>query len=230
MTVSPDDGTTPAPRSVGSIPAMNAAYDTGLVFDGHINIPVIDWRPYLEDDLNMHNSRQSFVSRQRIIDHNGNADNQVIWFTDARPSLSATTNATFTAMAFAVIDQWMANIKAHPTLGVAGNKPAEAVDACYATDGSLIASGPGVWAGTLDNDPAGSCTQHFPIYSTSRVAAGAPFEGNVFKCQLQPVATAIANGVYGPWTPSAAEQARLEAIFPTGVCDYSQPDAGRPAG
>jgi hypothetical protein len=28
--------------------------------------------------------------------------------------------------------------------------------------------------------------------------------------------------------PSVAEQARLEQIFPDGVCDWSQPDVGRP--
>ena len=39
---------------------------------------------------------------------------------------------------------------------------------------------------------------------------------------------AIANGVYGSWTPSAAEVTRLQEIFPSGVCDYSQPDVGRP--
>ncbi len=230
MTASPDGGVTPAPRTTGDVSAMNAAYASGLVFEGGIDIPVIDWRPYLEDELNMHNSRQSFASRQRLIDTRGDADNQVIWFTDARPSLSPTAVPTFTAMAFAVIDQWMANIEAHPELGVAGNKPAQAADACFATDGSLIASGPGVWAGVLDDGPDGACTQRFPIYSTSRVVAGAPFEGDVFKCQLQPVATAIADGLYGSWVPSADEQARLEAVFPTGVCDYSEPDAGRPLG
>jgi hypothetical protein len=29
--------------------------------------------------------------------------------------------------------------------------------------------------------------------------------------------------------PSGAERARLQAIFPDGVCDWSQPDQGRPA-
>jgi Tannase-like family of unknown function (DUF6351) len=34
--------------------------------------------------------------------------------------------------------------------------------------------------------------------------------------------------VYGSWTPTEAQVERLKEIFPTGVCDYSQPDAGRP--
>ncbi len=58
--------------------------------------------------------------------------------------------------------------------------------------------------------------------------AGGPYRGGVFKCALQPVADAIAAGLYGSWTPTADEQARLEQIFPTGVCDFTQPDQGRP--
>jgi hypothetical protein len=43
-----------------------------------------------------------------------------------------------------------------------------------------------------------------------------------------PVDDAIARGVYGAWTPSDAERARLEEIFPDGVCDWSRGDVGRP--
>ncbi len=38
----------------------------------------------------MHNSHQSFAERQRMLDRDGDASNQVIWFTDARPAGSAT--------------------------------------------------------------------------------------------------------------------------------------------
>ena len=74
----------------------------------------------------------------------------------------------------------------------------------------------------------GVCTQAFPIYSTSRVAAGGPIEGGVFKCALQPVERALAHGLYGAWQPSEPELARLHAIFPQGVCDYSKPDLALP--
>ena len=71
----------------------------------------------------------------------------------------------------------MANIAAHPHRGVARNKPDRAVDSCFATDGSLIASGRRVWDGILDDRDPGACTQHFPIYSSSRRVAGGPYEG-----------------------------------------------------
>jgi hypothetical protein len=224
MTSSPDGGATPAPRTVGDPRAISAAYSSGMVFDGDIDIPIIDWRHYLEDELDMHHSHQSFAARQRIIDARGDASNQVIWFTDARPTVAFDQ----TPMAFAVIDQWMENIAANPSRSVADNRPAEAVDSCFDTAGNMIAAGPDVWAGVLDGRPAGACTQRFPIYSSSRRQAGGPFRGGVFKCQLQPVSRAIARGVYGAWVPSAAERARLEVVFPEGVCDWNLPDAGRP--
>jgi Tannase-like family of unknown function (DUF6351) len=224
MNLSPDGGITPAPRREGDLGAMNAAYNQGLYFNGDIDIPLIDWRHYLEEELDMHNSHQSFASRQRMLDFDGDASNQVIWFTDARPARQVDA----TPEALAVIDEWMANIRAHPELGVAGNKPELATDRCFTTEGAEIARGPDVWDGILDGGPAGACTQQFPLHSTSRIVAGGPLRGGVYKCALQPVEAAIANGLYGSWTPSAAEVTRLNEIFPTGVCDYSQGDVGRP--
>jgi hypothetical protein len=222
MNLSPDGGITPAPRYEGSIEAMNAAYESGMVFDGDIDIPIIDGRLYLEDQLDMHNTHQSFASRQRMIEGRGNADNQVIWFADVPPAVD------LTGAAFQVIDEWMENIKANPDKSVAENKPADAVDRCFDNLGGEIARDGDVWNGILNDEPDGACTQEFQIYSTSRIVAGGPLKGGIFKCQLQSVGKAIAKGVYGSWEPDKDERARLREIFPTGVCDYSLPDAGRP--
>jgi hypothetical protein len=164
----------------------------------------------------MHNAHQSFASRQRMLDEDGRAGNQVIWFTDARPAAAFDQ----TPEALAVIDQWMANIQGRPARGVVRNKPALAVDRCFDPAGNQIAAGPDVWAGILDNRPAGPCTQRFPLYGTSRTVAGGPIEGGVFACRRQSVAAAIARGVYGSWRPGEAERTRLEQIHPTGVCRY----------
>jgi hypothetical protein len=216
MRLSPDGGATPAPRTTGDRQAMRAAERSGLVFRGDIDLPIIDWRHYLEDELDMHNSHQSFAARQRMLNHDRRAGNQVIWFTDARPARASDQ----TPQALAVIDQWMANIQATPWRGVTGNKPALAVDRCFDTLGNEIASGPGVWDGILDRKPAGACTARFPLYGTSRTVAGGPIEGGVFACERQSVDAAIARGLYGSWRPDATQRARLKQIFPTGVCDY----------
>ena len=211
-------------RTEGDVEAMRAAYRSGLVFDGKIDIPIIDWRHYLEAELDMHNARQSFASRQRMQDARGTAANQVVWFTDARPARAFDQ----TPMALAVMDEWLTNLRDRPWRGVVGNKPAAAVDSCFATDGSLLYSGRDAWRGILDRGPVGACTQQFPINETSRTVAGGPFDEQHYKCALQPVSTAIDRGLYGTWRPSQAEKSRLDQIFPTGVCDYRRPDVGRP--
>jgi Tannase-like family of unknown function (DUF6351) len=225
MNLSPDGGATPAPRREGDIGAMHAAYEHGLYFDGDIDIPLIDLRDYLEEELDMHNSHQSFASRQRMLDNDGDASNQSIWFVDARPS-----GAQFdpTPDAFAVIDEWMANIRRHPNHSVDENKPTPATDRCFTAQGEEIARGDDAWAGIVDDDPAGPCTQQFPLHSTSRIVAGGPLRGGVYKCALQSVDEAVDRGLYGSWDPTDAQLERLQDIFPTGVCDYSRPDAGRP--
>ena len=127
-----------------------------------------------------------------------------------------------------VLHEWVTNIKTNPDAGVAANRPASAQDACFATDGSLIAQGADVWNGVLDDASAGACTQSFPLYSTSRIVAGGPIEGSVFKCSLKPLDVALSDGTYGNWVPDAAQIGRLQAVFPDGVCDYNAPDQGRP--
>jgi len=224
VNLSPDGGVTPALRRSGSIDAIHAAYESGMHFDGDIDIPVIDWRHYLEEQLDMHHSHQSFATRRRLQLARGDADNQVIWFTDARPAVAFDQ----TPEAFEVIDEWMANLRANPGLGVAGNRPPRAVDRCFMTNGQEIAAGDDVWNGILDAEPAGACTQVFPIHRSSRIVAGGPIEGGIFKCALQSVDAAIADGVYDAWVPSSAERDRLVDIFPDGVCDWSQGDVGRP--
>ncbi len=225
MRLSPDAGATPAPRREGDVEAMRNAYRSGIVFDGDVDIPLIDWRHYLEEQLDMHNSHQSFASRQRMLDRDGDASNQLIWFTDARPSRQFDQ----TGEALEVLDDWIGNIQRRPWRGVARNKPALATDRCFTTQGEEIARGADVWDGILDGEAAGPCTRAFPLHSTSRIVAGGPLRGGVFKCALQPVRRAVERGLYGSWSPSEQEIARLETIFPTGVCDYSQPDVGRPS-
>ncbi|MGO1749296.1 MAG: DUF6351 family protein [Marinobacter sp.] len=234
MNLSPD-GIQPAPRTEGDLKAIQAAYESGMVFDGQLNMPVIDWRHYLEEVLDMHNSHQSFSVRQRIINKMGNADNQVIWFTDTRPTgISGSdepeplekSNPTWAALD--VLHEWLMNIRANPDQSIADNKPSSAVDTCYATYGAVIAAGDDVWNGILDDQPDGACTEKFETYTTSRMVAGGPIEGSVFKCSLKPVARALEDGTYASVSFTADDEARLDEIFPNGVCDYNRPDQGRP--
>lgn len=223
MNLSPG-GTTPAPRTEGDVEAIRGAFENGHVFRGDIDIPVIDWRHYLEHELDMHNSHQSFAARQRMRNAKGESDNQLIWFTDARPARAWDQ----TTLGLDVLHEWITNIQANPDVGVAGNKPAAAVDSCFATDGTLIHAGEDAWDGVLDDEPAGPCTKRFELHGTSRTVAGAPITGEVFKCRTMPVRRAVGQGLYGDWQPTKAQVERLEEVFPEGVCDYSKPGIGEP--
>jgi hypothetical protein len=215
----------PAPRTRGDFAAQRRAYTSGHVFDGRVDVPAIDHRQYLERELDMHNSHQSFAMRQRVLQRMGHGDNPVVWFTDTMPGQP---HASQSLEALQVMDEWMANIRANPAAGIIANRPERAVDSCFDLQGQRIAAGSGVWDGILDSKPAGVCTQRFPLYRSSRIVAGAPIEGGWYRCALKPVRRALRDGTYGPWTPNADEVAQLERIFPEGVCDYTKPDRARP--
>ena len=225
------DSENPAPRHTGNLEAISALYETGMIFRGQIGIPVLDIRDWLEPVLDMHNSHQSFAARQRILNDMNNADHQLIWFAgigDEPPFQFDQFNLTLTALQ--VMDQWMLNILDNPEAGIVANRPDDAVDACFKFDGSVIAAGDDVWSGILDDAEAGPCTQAFPTFTTSRIEAGGPITGDVFKCQLKPLDVALFDGTYGDMSFSTEEADRLRRVFPDGVCDYSLPDAGRPDG
>lgn len=206
----------PAPRSQADPGAVRAAYGTGQVFTGDIGIPIIDLRPYLDAQLDIHDSVQSFVARQRIVDARGRADNHVIWLIDARPFPAIDE----VGQALRVMDTWLAGVRAGR--GVAAARPAAAVDRCSDVQGRRLAAGPHVWDGILDDRTPGACARRFAVHSTPRLAAGQPYGAGIVKCRVQPVRRAIAHGVYAPWRPSGEQRKQLQRIFPSGVCDYGR--------
>ncbi|HEY9101934.1 DUF6351 family protein [Chitinimonas sp.] len=212
-------GEQPAPRYQGDLQAMAAAYRSGMVFLGKLDMPVIDLRHYLDPELDMHHAAATFSTRARIAAAGGEIRNQAIWMS-RKPDDP-------TPIAFAAMDRWLANLHAHPERGVSGNRPTMAEDRCWDKDSKLIASGKRVWDGAWNGQPRGACMARYPIYSNTRREAGEGMAGDVFKCALQPVAAALARGLYAP-LDMRPYQAQLERIFPDGVCDYSQPDRGRP--
>ena len=112
--------------------------------------------------------------------------------------------------------QWLTAIKADTSRRslaekVVANKPADVVDACWTTAGVKI-----VERQTLDG--SGQCNQLFPVGVPPEFVAGAPIELDVIKCRLKAIDMA---DYKVPFT--AVQRARLQAIFPKGVCDWSQP-------
>ncbi len=206
----------PAPRSVADDWAMEAAYLSGHVFTGNkLDIPIIDLRPYVEEELDMHNSRQSFSTRQRLLNGVDNTEDMAIWFTGSENDLPLRT-----LEALAVLQTYLGS----------GIKPASFIDACWDSNGIPIGAGPDVWNGILDQKSPGVCTQTFPIFSSSRMVAGDSYAGDMFKCSLMSIDEAILKGIYDDVVFDETERNLLDLIFPTGVCDYNKPDEGRPTG
>jgi len=209
----------PAPRSDGDVEAMAAAYRSGNVFLGELSMPVIDLRHYLEPELDMHHSLQSFSARLRMLRGQGHADTQLIWF--AQKPYSPLGDA------LRLLERWLENMRADENLNTADARPADATDRCYNDTGELIASGNTVWNGAWNGKDDGACMQEYPSYSNPRLVAGDDYAGDIFKCYLQSVDAAIAGGVYAP-VDVTAHRDELQRVFPSGVCDYSLGDVARP--
>ena len=208
-----------ATRSEGDVEAMAAAYRSGNVFLGKLSMPVIDFRHYLEPQLDMHHSLQSFAARLRMLRQQGHADNQLIWFAD----LPFTPQGD----ALRLLERWLDNMRADESLNVVDARPADATDRCYSASGELIASGSTVWSGAWNAKDDGECMHRFPMYSNPRIVAGDDYAGDILKCKLRSVDAAIADGVYAP-VDVTAQRNELQRIFASGVCDYSLGDAARP--
>ena len=222
------DGNLVANRTIGDPTALQLAYQTGRVneFGAGLNsIPIIDLRsyvdtPYADGSVDVHDSYHSGVNRVRLIATNGNANNQVIVTTQTLGTLSLDTGTLGSPLAVAsaamldVLDHWLANIAGDTLPGtqaekVARNKPSDAVDACYTLSLQKITDG-------------AQCAQMFPYYKDPRLVAGAPAIDDVFKCALKPVDPADYNPALSP-----AQLARVQAVFPSGVCDFTKAGGGK---
>ena len=142
--------------------------------------------------------------RQRLINANGNADNQAIYGNLAPMDLMIEQ-----------VGRWLAAVKADNSERslrekVIANRPADVVDACWTTAGVKI-----VEPQTLTGN--GQCNQLFPVGLSPELVAGSPINVDIIKCQLKPIDMA---DYRLPFT--AQQRAKLAAIFPAGVCDWSK--------
>ena len=116
---------------------------------------------------------------------------------------------------FDLMDQWLSAIEADRSSlphakKVTRNKPAAARDACFV-------------GGVEYEWIAGSiCDQLFTYTGLIRMTAGGPVTNDVLKCQLKPLSRVDHNVVF-----TDEEWARLQATFPSGVCDYSKRGVGQ---
>lgn len=216
-------------RTVADPEAIRAAYRTGRIISGTglASAAIIDYRTYLDMRPNgdNHMKLHSFSMRERLIRANGHADNQVILVSDSRQGSGFGSNYSSTATnerlfgALEQMDRWLTAVAADrsadplPTKVVRA-RPADLVDACWTEDGRKIVE-------RQSHDGPGECGRLYPSYPVPAMVAGAPLVDDIVKCQLKPVDPAD----YAV-APTPAQRARLERIFPTGVCDWTKPGMG----
>lgn len=211
-----DNGAIRAARSVGDPDAIAAAFRTGRVnqgLGGYRQVPVVDARTYVDDDVNVHQYVNTYKMRARL-DSAGGHGNQVMF-----RAKGGQNTAPMYAAALDLMGRWLDAIAADDSDApaadkVLADKPADAVDACW-TDGGQRTDAPAqIGASNI-------CEQTYPPHSLPANEAGKPLDSIALKCALKP----LDYSDYG--SPSPGQQARLAAIFAGGVCDWSKPGPGR---
>jgi Tannase-like family of unknown function (DUF6351) len=217
-------------RSAADLPALDIAYKSGIVASGKnlAKLPIIDSRGW--DEQGIHYIWRSFSERARIdADNAGNHGNQVMWRygTGLLPATAAQFLAV-TAPAFLTMDAWLSSLlisapkaslnDVRTQAQVIAAKPAVAVDKCFLTvPPDPTFSTPVFDQALCDADP------RLVKHSSPHQVAGGPLTENILKCQLKPLVASDYTGI----TFTAGQLTRLNAVFPTGVCDWSRPGVGQ---
>jgi Tannase-like family of unknown function (DUF6351) len=155
----------------------------------------------------MHDLRNAYIMRARMIRANGDADNQVIL-------VNGPADYSLEQM-----DKWLTAIRADKSKRTAAakvraNKPADLTDACWVGANRVLQP-------SVDGTGTGTCSTLFPVHSNTRLAAGMPATADILKCRLKPVDAAD----YG--TLLGAQITSLPSVFPQGVCDWTKPGVGQ---
>jgi hypothetical protein len=221
------DGLPQAARSVADVEALEIAYRAGIVMSGRelAKTPVIDLRGWddsgiIRTPVNLipiHYVWRSFSIRERLDREFGDHDNQVMW----RFGTGLAPSAQLTLDAFNTMDQWLSALKADSShhrieRKVRDARPASAFDFC------LLTSDP-TQSNRITDFAVCDTDAFLKPHASPRQVAGGPLAENILKCQLKPLVSAD----YAPLVFSPAQWARLQAVFPDGVCDWDQPGVGQ---
>ena len=222
------DSNARAARSEADSAALDIAYRAGILSSGRNlgKLPIIDSRGY--DEQGIHYTWRSFSERVRIAEANGGASgNQVMWRygTALLPSTAAQV-AAVTVRSLVTMDTWLSNlvvtapktfINAERTQAqVISAKPATAVDLCYLTGDTNFANP--IFDFTVCDQDARLVKRASP-----RQVAGGSLAENILKCQLKPLNFAD----YAAVGFSPLQRSRLQAVFASGVCDWTLTGVGQ---
>ena len=173
------------------------AHQSGQVNDGSglAGVAIIDLPP--TSNIEIHTPYHAFSIDERLMNSNGTHENHAIW------------QGGDGALAFDTMDQWLTAVEADSSddplpVKVIKNKPETAVDSC--------------WIDGVQETDKEICYEAYPWYGDARIAAGSPLSSDKIKCALVP----LDRESYGA-TFTDDQWERMEAVFATGVCDWSVP-------
>jgi hypothetical protein len=203
------DGKIVRERTEGDLIALKGMYESGLKASYNAalgNVPILMSRTYTDSRGDIHDRQRDFVVRARLERANGRSDNSVIWIATTFTPLQASLDTMNTWLDAMVADPAPLSIDK-----VVKHKPAEAVDTCWDSSGMKIVEPASFQA-------QNKCNALYPVHSEPRLVAGAPLTNDVMKCQLKPIDFSEYKATF-----TDAQEARMKAVFSTGVCDFSKP-------
>lgn len=202
-----------AERFPATRPALANAYRSGGINNANNldRVAIIDLRG--PDPGAFHDAYRTWAIRSRLEREHGTFANHVIWF--GQVPLMGDPN--FTTDALLAMDRWLARVEADDSgtplaERIIANRPADVQDRCSQIDGLEQLTLPGI--GTV-------CENELlqTRFGTPRTVAGEPISTDQNKCALRPLRRLD----YFPILFNNSQWARLQAAFPTGVCDWTKP-------
>jgi len=214
--------TAPAGRAMADAAVLANLYQSGISVDAQLlgQVAIIDLRGDQNANGDIHSNWRSWAIRSRLDRANGHHGNQVIWATTS----NITPGAAQLRRAFLTMDRWLDAVTGDPRSWmtraekIVANRPLDASDSCLPNRGSTDAE--------LSQE-VGLGTAACPVtyQGSPRQAAGGPLAEDIFKCQLKPLN--LTGPDHGGVTFTAGQAARLAAVFPAGVCDWTRPGVGQ---
>ena len=200
------NGQPQAERSLPDPRAIARVVETGLAATGTGGLaytPTIDLRSYTDTFPDIHTSYWSVAIHERLVGDGVDPRIHVRWI--VAPGVNRQGEA------LDAMEAWLSAIEADhrratPAELAVRNRPPAASDGCWTSaTASKISDIEACYAGP------------FPIAADPRIAAGGPVASDVV-CQTAPPEPEDYAVTFSP-----EQWARLEAIFPRGVCDWSLP-------
>jgi hypothetical protein len=204
------DGNRIDERTAVSDEVAAMGYEVGAVTgEGPLqDVPIILRNPYTDAMGDIHTRYHAFSIRERLRVDGMDDPNLVLWTSAAGGGdlVGALTGDVGGDDPIALLDEWLTT----------GERPEGAVNRCTLADGRLLTGGWELY------DQRSPCSTEFPVMGDPRVAAGGPITGDVLACTLAPLTEVDADL---DLTDDQLE--RLSAVFPEGVCDWTQPGRGQ---